>query len=46
MKTKILEIVLWLLIGLIVLIQKDVSKLSYGLCWGCLMINLIGRAVE
>lgn len=45
-KIRIFNLVVWLIIGLIVLNDKDITRLSYGLCWGCLLINLIDRAVE
>ena len=46
-EVKIALLVMWLIIGLINLIfVKDISKLSYGLLWIVLIIQLIGNLAE
>ena len=37
----LLTFILWLIIGIVNLLNPgEVGKLSYGLCWAVLMINL------
>ena len=44
---KIALIVMWLIIGLINLIfVQDISKISYGILWIVLIIQLIGNLAE
>lgn len=37
----------WLFAGLFVLLSDGyISKLEYGLCWVCLLVNLANDAIE
>lgn len=38
-----IAIMIWLIIGVIVLARGKITRLDYGLCWFCLILNLIVR---
>ena len=41
MGLKIFNVIIWLLAGIFTLASERVSKLSYGLAWGALMLYLV-----
>lgn len=43
-KMKIVELVIWVVVGLLVLVHKgDPTKLQYGLVWIGLILNILGK---
>lgn len=43
MNFSILPLIIWIIAGILVLCSEKVSKLEYGICWGCLLLYLLAR---
>lgn len=41
----IINVGIWTIVGVLTFAMSEVSKIMYGMTWGCLMLQLVGDCI-